>query len=73
MYLKQQKKTQKKTVQKKKDDYKLFFKYIEDESKGVSYELFEKHFNFTSPTVLTKQLYKIKNKKENNELVNVIC
>ena len=56
----------------KKDDYKFFFKYIEDESKGVSYELFEKHFNFTSPTVLTKQLYKIKNKKENNELVNVI-
>ena len=72
MYLKQQKKTQKKTVQKKKDDYKFFFKYIEDESKGVSYELFEKHFNFTSPTVLTKQLYKIKNKKENNELVELI-
>ena len=34
--------------------------------------MFEKHFNFTSPTVLTKQLYKIKNKKENNEIVNVI-
>ena len=34
--------------------------------------MFEKHFNFTSPTVWTKQLYKIKNKKENNELVNVI-
>ena len=55
-----------------KDNYKFFFKYIEDESKGTNYELFEKHFNFTSPTVLTKQLYKIKNKKENNELVNVI-
>ena len=34
--------------------------------------MFKKHFNFTSPTVLTKQLYNIKNKKENNELVNVI-
>ena len=30
------------------------------------------YFNFTSPTVLTKQLYEIENKKENNELVNVI-
>ena len=34
--------------------------------------MFKKHFNFASPTVLTKQLYNIKNKKENNELVNVI-
>ena len=59
-------------LEKIKDDYKNFFKYTEDESKGISYELFEKHFNFTSLTVLTKQLYEIKNKKENNELVNVI-
>ena len=34
--------------------------------------MFKEYFNFESPTVLTKQLYKIKNKKENNELVNVI-
>ena len=59
-------------LEKIKNDYKNFFKYIEDESKGINYELFEKHFNFTSPTVLTKQLYEIKNKKENNGLVNVI-
>ena len=59
-------------LEKIKDDYKNFFKYTEDESKGISYELFEKHFNFISLTVLTKQLYEIKNKKENNELVNVI-
>ena len=59
-------------LEKIKDDYKNFSKYIEDESKGISYELFEEHFNFTSPTVLTKQLYETKNKKENNELVNVI-
>ena len=55
MYLKQKKKkNQKKTNQKK------FFKYIEDESKSISYELFEKHFNFVSPTVLAKQLYETK-------------
>ena len=34
--------------------------------------MFKEYFNFESPTVLTKQLYKIKNKKENSELVNVI-
>ena len=34
--------------------------------------MFEKLFNVTSPAVLTKQLYNIKIKKENIELVNVI-
>ena len=34
-------------LEKKEDDYKNFSKYIEDESKGISYELFEEHFNFT--------------------------
>ena len=34
--------------------------------------MFKKHFNFVAPTVLTRTLYEIKNKKENNELVSVI-
>ena len=34
--------------------------------------MFKEYFNFESPTVLTEQLYKIKNKNKNNELVNVI-
>ena len=34
--------------------------------------MFKEYFNFESPTVLTKQLSKVKNKKENNELVDVI-
>ena len=55
-----------------KDDYKFFLKYIEDESKSISYELFEKHFNFVSPTAITKQLHETTNKNKNNELVNVI-
>ena len=38
-----------------KDDYKKFFKYIEDESKSISYELFEKYFYFSVPTVLVKK------------------
>ena len=34
--------------------------------------MFKEYFIFESPTDLTKQLYKIKNKNKNNELVNVI-
>ena len=34
--------------------------------------MFKKPFNFVSPTVLTKQLYKIKNKNKKNDLVDVI-
>ena len=35
--------------------------------------MFKEYFNFESPTVLTEQLYKTKNKNKNNELVNVIA
>ena len=58
--------------QKIKDDYKKFTKYIEDESKGIDYDLFEEYFNFSVPSALLKQLYEIKNKKENDELVELI-
>ena len=34
--------------------------------------MFKDYFKFESPTALTEQLYKIKNKNKNNELVNVI-
>ena len=59
-------------LEKIKDDYNTFFEYIENESEGINYELFEKHFNFVTPTALAKTLYEIKNKKRNIELVNVI-
>ena len=59
-------------LEKIKDDCRIFLEYIEDESKSISYELFKNHFNFVSPTALTKQLYETKNKNKNNELVNVI-
>ena len=55
-------------LEKMKDDYKIFFKYIEDESKeskDISHELFKKHFQFEEPTVLVKKNYmrqKIKGK-----------
>ena len=34
--------------------------------------MFEKHFNFVVPTILVKELYETKDKKENNELVKLI-
>ena len=43
-------------------EQKEFAKYIENKSKTIDYNLFKKHFNFTSPTILTKQLYKRKKK-----------
>ena len=59
-------------LQKIKDNYKKHFKYIEDRSIDINYELFKKHFNFKAPTVLAKKLHDTKDKKKNNELVNVI-
>ena len=35
-------------------------------------ELFNKHFNYQTPSVLLKDLYKTEDKKNNDELVNVI-
>ena len=34
--------------------------------------MFKDYFKFESPTALTEQLYKIKNKNKNDELVNVM-
>ena len=61
-----------KEEQSKKERTKNFFEYIENESKSINYELFKKYFYASAPTALAKKLYKAKDKKENNELVNVI-
>ena len=50
-------------LKKIKDDYKIFFKYVEDESKDISYELFQEYFNFEVPSTLGKK-NNTKNKKE---------
>ena len=34
--------------------------------------MFKIYFEFTSPTALAKKLFQIKNKKDSNELLNVI-
>ena len=53
-------------------DKNKFFKGIENESKGINYALFEKHFSVIAPIVLVKTLFKTKDKIKNNDLVNVI-
>ena len=62
-----------KTKEEEEERVKKIIKYIENELKGINYDIFKKHFNFAViPSSLTKQLYKIKNKNKNNELVNLI-
>ena len=59
-----EKKSEENNLEKIKDDYKIFFKYIEDESKGIKYDLFKQYFDFEIPTVLAKKLYETKDKKK---------
>ena len=59
-------------LEKIKDDYKKFIEYIENKSKTIDYNLFENYFAFSVPSALVRKLYKTKNKKENNELVEKI-
>ena len=39
-----------------KDDYKKLIKYIENESKGINYDLFKDYLDFVAPTVLVKKI-----------------
>ena len=50
-------------------DENEFFKYIENKSKGINYELLEKHFNNVVPSVLEKKLFETKDKNKNNIFV----
>ena len=53
-----------KKEQKEESEEIKFFKYIENKSKGISYDLFRKCFNFETPTKLTKKIFEIKDKKK---------
>ena len=64
MYLKQKKKYQKKNKKKRsekiKDDNKKFIKFFENESKGITYDLFKNYLDFVVPSALAKKI--IRNK-----------
>ena len=68
MHLKQKKKNQEESEENKlekiKDDYKKFIKYIEDESRGISYDLFKDYFNFVVPSALAKKNIRQKMKRK---------
>ena len=57
---------------KSEDGFKKFIEYIENESKGINYDLFKDYFNFIVPSALVKKLYETKNKNKNNKLVEEI-
>ena len=74
-YLKKKKKekSEKEESEEKEDlDKNKFFKYIENVSQDIYYELFKDYFKFVSPTVLTKQLFETKDKNKIIKFVNVI-
>ena len=56
-------------LEKIKDDYKKFVKYIENESKGINYDLFKDYFDLVVPSALAKRLFETKNKKKNSVFV----
>ena len=57
---------------KEESEENKFFKYIENESKSINYDLFKKYFDFETPTQLTNKLFEIKGKKKNNDFVKEI-
>ena len=61
-----------KKIEKIKDDFKKFIEYIENESKGINYDLFKDYFDFLEPSALAKKLLETKNKNKNSKLVNKI-
>ena len=44
-------KSEENKLQKIKDDYKKFIKYIENESKGINYDMFKDYFDLVAPTL----------------------
>ena len=56
---------------KEESEENKFFKYIENESKCINYDLFRKYFDFETPTQLIKNYLKQK-VKNNNDFVGEI-
>ena len=67
-----EKESEENKLEKIKDDYNKFFTYIEDASTGINYDLFKDYFYSSVPSTLAKALYETKDKKKNNELVELI-
>ena len=57
---------------KEESEESKFLKYIENESEGINYFLFNYYFNFKQPSDLAKKLFEIKDKKKNDDFVEEI-
>ena len=64
--------TKEKEESEEESDENKFFKDINNESEGINYELFEKHFKFSVPTIMVKTLFETKNKRRKSVLVNLM-
>ena len=53
-------------------EQKEFIEYIENKPKTIDYNLFKEYFKFKVPSALVKKLYETKDKKKNNDLVELI-
>ena len=53
-------KTKEKEESEKKPKENKFFKYIENESESINFDLFKEYFNFIAPTALAKNYLKQK-------------
>ena len=60
-----EKKSEEESEEEIKDDYKKFIEYIENESKGINYDLFKDYFDLEVSSALATQLYETKNKNKN--------
>ena len=52
--------SEEKKLGKIKDDFKKFIEYIENESKGINYDLFKDYFDLVVPSALAKKIYETK-------------
>ena len=58
--------------QEEESEESKFLKYIENKSEGISNIFFNYYFNFNQPSDLAKKLFKIKDKKKNDDFVEEI-
>ena len=64
--------SEEKNLEKIKYEFKKIIRYIQNESKGINYDLFKDYFNFVLPSALARKIYETKYKKKNNKLVEAI-
>ena len=55
-----------------KYDWTKFNEWVSEKEKGINSEIFQEHFRHQEPSDTLRDLYRINDKKTNNDLVNLI-